>query len=48
MAVSLNSNVNFTSYRLPDNVVEKAREQAKAEKTRLLPDFARKKPRPQA
>lgn len=35
MSVSLNPNINFTSYRLPDSVVEKAKEQAKAENNTL-------------
>ena len=35
MSVSLSPNINFTSYRLPDSVVEKAKEQAKAENNTL-------------
>lgn len=38
MSVTLNPNVSFTSYRIPDSVAEKAREQAKAENNTLLLD----------
>lgn len=36
MAVNFNPNVSFTSYRIPDDVAEKAREQAKAENNTLM------------
>lgn len=36
MAVNLNPNVSFTSYRISDDLVNKAREQAKAENNTLL------------
>lgn len=38
MAVTFNSGINFTSYKMPDNVAEQARTQAKAENNTLMLD----------